>query len=250
MAMQFSSLPLPVTPTFESLSALAPDVSGVRDALKATAPWIATIAAAVTVEAVVQLSHDALLCVAGVAMDSGFAALGTVAMVSAFLHCMDKKNSFYSLEGVSILTSGLSTLASLDSVLSVAAGVGLGIAEFSGVAGAMVTVVTFATRVRDGDVPGAILSGAKLLALVALTGHPVALGIVLGANGAYSLYCAYKSYSASQKEKETANAAETAQSNTEPSPDAGTPAVAAVQPAWDEGWDLPWTSTAFPPSGL
>jgi hypothetical protein len=247
--MQFSSLPLPVTPTFESLSALAPDVSGVRDALKATAPWIATIAAAVTVEAVVQLSHDALLCVAGVALDSGFAALGTVAMVSAFRHCMDEKNSFYSLEGLSILTNGLSALSSLDSVLTVAAGVGLGIAEFSGVVGAMVTVVTFATRVRDGDVPGAILSGAKLLAMVALTGHPVALGIVLGANGAYSLYCAYKAYSASQTGTETVDTTAAPSSN-EPSPDAGTRALPAVRPAWDEGWDLPWISAPFPPSGL
>ncbi|MVW70761.1 hypothetical protein [Bordetella sp. 15P40C-2] len=246
--MNLNALPVPFAPTVEQLSSLVPSVNSVRDVLKSAAPWIATIAAAITVESVIHPDNAVLQCITGMAKQSAFAGLSLMSMVGAFRHCME--HGFFSLEGLSILTSGASALVSLDGLLTVAAGVGLGLAEFSGVAGLLVTGVTFAKYVRDGDVPGALLTGAKLVALVALTGHPVALGIVVGANAVYSMYCSYKAYAAGQAEKQGTDAPEATQVDNTASDNQADADVSSVSKAFDEGWDLPNFFTALPAAGI
>ncbi|MVW70764.1 MULTISPECIES: hypothetical protein [unclassified Bordetella] len=185
--MQITPFSLPFSA--EALASIAPPVSSVKEAFECVEVWIHAAVTAVEIASVLHTAEDAFLSIADFASTTTVGTLSFLSAVSALHTCM--KEGFFSLDGAAMLTSGLKALVSLDQVLNVAAGVGLGLAEFSGVVGVAVSLVTFAKQVRAGDVPGAILTGAKLAATVALTGHPVALAIVLGANAAYALISTY-----------------------------------------------------------
>lgn len=183
-----------ITPMFvpfsaDTLLSLAPSVDSAKEVLEVAEKWVHAACAVVEIEEVLHTAEDAFLSVADFAATSVLGSLNLLATVSALHQCME--DGLFSMAGATALVRGFSALASLDQVLNVAAGVGLGLAELSGVASVAVTLVTFAKQVQAGDVPGAVLSGAKLVTTVALAGHPVALGIVLGANAAYAVYSAY-----------------------------------------------------------
>jgi|GEM_PF-3275947 len=154
--------------------------------------WITTIANALSIESVLHVSAETLVCITSVTKDSAFAALSVVSTVSAFRRCIE--NGFFSVDALVVASSGLSALVSLDNAAQVAIGVSVGIAKYSGITGSFVTFAAFATKVQQGDVPGALLSGTKLIATIALAGHPVALGVVIAADVSYKLYCAYHAY--------------------------------------------------------
>lgn len=165
--------------------------------------WLNTIASALSIESiesVVHVSQETLLCIASVTKDSAFAAMGLTATVLALRRCLN--GSFFSVDAIVALSSGLNAACALDRVAAAGIGISVGIGSFGVVTGGLVNVVTLVNRVRQGDAPGSLLSGAKLIATIALTGHPVALGIVIAADVTYGLYCMYSAYAESNSASE------------------------------------------------
>jgi hypothetical protein len=222
--MQITPMFVPFSP--EALSSIAPSLDSAKEVLEVAEKWLHAACATVEIAEVLHTAEDAFMSVADFASTSVLGSLNFLATVSALHQCME--DGLFSMAGASALVHGFSALASLDQVLNVAAGVGLGLAEFSGVASVAVTLVTFAKQVHAGDVPGAVLSGAKLVATVALAGHPVALGIVLGANAAYALYSAYvKATEGAEKHAQSDHSAP-AQADKPSSEPAGAPAPSSM----------------------
>ncbi|CAM4250586.1 hypothetical protein BOTU111921_19205 [Bordetella tumbae] len=151
--------------------------------------WIQRIVAVLTVEPVAHLSRDTLLAIGRVVPDSVFATLGLVATVTAFSNCLE--NGFASKDALIGLLSGVSAASAVDRLVTMAVGVGAGIGHYGVVTGWALTSIKLVTLTQQGDVPGALLAGAKLAATIALTGHPVVLGVVIAADVAYTLYWAY-----------------------------------------------------------
>jgi hypothetical protein len=160
--------------------------------------WIKTIADTLSIESVLHLSETTLSNIISVTKDSTFGVLSLISTVSACRRCLD--SGVFSMDALVLASSGFSAIVSLGSVAETAIGISVGIAELSGVAGSFVTLATFATKVQQKDVPGALLTGTKFIATIALAGHPVALGVVVAANVAYNLYCTYHAYYAAGNE--------------------------------------------------
>lgn len=186
------NLTLPSWVSMPSVDALQTHASTSTDAAY---DWIQTIASVLTVEPLAHIDSETLLCVFNVSKDSAFGVMSLCSTVTAFRNCLE--NGFLSMDTVVALTSGLNAAAAIDRAMTAGISIGVGIGQYGVVTSAFVNITTFITRVRDGDVPGALLTGTKLIATVALTGHPVALGIVIAADLTYTMYWKYQAMSAS-----------------------------------------------------
>lgn len=149
--------------------------------------WTKVAVAALSIAPVAYAHFETLMSVSNVARDPIFSTVSLVATVNAFRSCME--NGFCSLNALMGVACGLSAASGFDRIATAAIGVGVGIGRYGTLTGGFVMLVKFATKVQQGDVPGALLSGARLVAMVALTGHPVALGIIIAADLAYGLHC-------------------------------------------------------------
>jgi len=149
--------------------------------------WTKIAVAALSIAPVAYAHFETLMSVSNVARDPIFSTVSLVATVNAFRSCME--NGFCSLDALMGVACGLSAASGFDRVATTVFGVGVGIGSYGALTGGFVILTKFATKVQQGDVPGALLSGARLVAMVALTGHPVPLGIIIAADLAYSLHC-------------------------------------------------------------
>ena len=170
---------------------LAPLASGASsaDSWDTGIDWIQRIAAVLTVEPVAHLSRETLFAIGKAAPDSVFATLSLACTVTAFRNCME--NGFTSKDALVGLLSSVNAASAIDRLATTVVGVGVGIGRYGVVTGWALTTIALARRVQQGDVPGALLSGTKLAATLALTGHPVVLGIVIAADVAYTVYWTY-----------------------------------------------------------
>ena len=159
--------------------------------------WIQRITAVLTVEPVAHASRDTLLAIGRAVPDSVFATLSLVSTVTAFRNCLE--NGFTGKDALVGLLSGVSAASAVDRLVTTAVGVGIGIGHYGAVTGWALTAIKLVTLVQKGDVPGVLLAGAKLAATVALTGHPVVLGVVIAADVVYTLYWTYFSADSHQQ---------------------------------------------------
>lgn len=145
---------------------------------------IKRVAAVFALETVAQTSHETLRNVGGMCLDSSVGALSVVGGVFAFRNCLN--DSFISLDGVMFIACGLNAVTCLDRIFDAAIQLGIGIGSYSVVTGGLVTTVKLAASWSQGDTVAAALSGAKLVTALALTGHPVVLGVVITVDLAYN----------------------------------------------------------------
>lgn len=167
-----------------ALAPFSPDIS-VIDAVKGeTGDAMKTAAAALALEPVAHTSYDTLCTIGSITLDSTFAALNVVGSVVALRNCLN--GSFISLDGVLFITCSINAVACFDRIVDAAVQVGIGIGSHGIVTSGLVGSVKLVSKLRQGDMLGATVTGAKLVATLALTGHPVVLGIVIAVDLAYS----------------------------------------------------------------
>lgn len=171
------------------LAPLASEASSATSWTDTGIDWIQRITAVLTVEPVAHVSRETLLAIGSAVPDSVFATVSLVSTVTAFKNCLD--NGFASRDAVIGLLSGVRAASALDRLVTTVVGVGVGIEQYGLVPGWALTAIKLVTLVQKRDVPGVLLAGTKLAATIALTGHPVVLGIVIAADMAYTLYWAY-----------------------------------------------------------
>lgn len=126
--------------------------------------WIKNAVSALTPEPLSESTRFKLILASATAFVSVASSLCAGAVVSAFTYGMASEN-----------------LA--------AAVAGFALTPFAGVI-ALGNVATCVMQASSGDVPGAVLTGAKLIAMFALTAHPVPFAIIVAADAAYRVYSA------------------------------------------------------------
>ncbi|CAM4009109.1 hypothetical protein [Bordetella tumulicola] len=166
------------------LAPFSPDTSMIDAVKGGTGDAMKTAAAALALEPVAHTSYDTLCTIGSITLDSTFAALNVVGSVVAFRNCLN--GSFISLDGVLFITCSINAVACLDRIVDAAVQVGIGIGSHGLVTSGLVSSVKLVSKLSQGDMLGATVTGAKLVATLALTGHPVVLGIVIAVDLAYS----------------------------------------------------------------
>lgn len=160
--------------------------------------WITGVLEMLSTASVAHTVRDTLLVAGSAAQSSFFGVLGAFAVHDAFHRC--QQDGWFSSDALLGLGAGVSAAISFDRLATTLGGAGVGIARFGGATAALTIFARCAVSVQRGDIPMVMRSGARLVAMLALSGHPVALGVIVWADVAYSLACASSSTAASGKQ--------------------------------------------------
>ena len=141
------------------------------------------VADALSIESIAHASRESLRNAGSVAQDSILGAFGSYCTLNAFIKCTS--SGFFSPDGLSGLANGLNATALADRAVQTGTGAGTGFGNYQAMTGRLVTAATLISRAYQGDVPGVMLSGAKLVVSAGVTGNSVAQ-LVIAADLAYS----------------------------------------------------------------
>jgi len=134
------------------------------------------VADVLNVESVAHASRESLRNAGSMAQDSVLAAFGTCSTAIAVANCMT--SGLFSPSALSAVANSLNVTALADRAVQSAAGIGIGAANYQAMTGRLVTAATLVSRAYQGDVPGVVLSGGKLVTSVACTGSALAQVLV------------------------------------------------------------------------
>lgn len=141
------------------------------------------VADVLSVESVAHASRESLRSVGSVAQDSVLALFGTCSTAVAVANCMT--SGLFSPNALSAVANSLNVAALADRAAQAGAGIGIGAANYQAVTGDLVTAATLVSRAYQGDVPGVVLSGGKLITSLACTGNSLAQ-LLIAADMTYS----------------------------------------------------------------
>ena len=163
--------------------------------------WIKTVADVLTIEPVVQMRNETMLAIGSGMKDSVFATLSSATSLMSIGKCL--RTGLISADALMGLASGLSAAASIDRVVQTAVDMGVGIGQYSSATGGFVTLATLVSQMQQDDMPGALLSAARLIALIDCEGNSIAMGMVTAASISYSAYCCYQTWCAAPSSPQT-----------------------------------------------
>ncbi|CAM4176503.1 hypothetical protein [Bordetella muralis] len=165
--MQFSPVGVSLIPGVYDID---PDIP--KDVKDLGCDVVKLVADVLSVKSVAHASRESLRNLGSVAQDSVLAVFGTCSTAIAVANSMT--SGLFSPDALSAVANSLNVMALADRAVQAGAGIGIGAGNYQAVTGNLVTTATLVSRAYQGDVPGAILSGGKLLTSIACTGGSLA----------------------------------------------------------------------------
>jgi len=151
--------------------------------------WIKVAADTLSLDMVAGMSNETMFIV-GVGMkDSVFFGMSSLTSIKAVVQCLHC--GVMSADGLMVLASSLNAVSAADRVLNNVLAMGVGLGSLGATTGGLVTVANLFSQVQRGDMPGAVLSAARLIVIIDFGGHSVATGVVTAATVGYWAYSTY-----------------------------------------------------------
>jgi hypothetical protein len=182
----------PIYPDSSSAKPCALASISLEPACTAHPNWIEEIAEKLSIESALHTcnySESLLWDLASLAKSTASVTLSTCSALHTLRQCMT--HGFYDLSSLSLLSSSLSAIVTLDQLVPTA--IRTGMHHYSDASGMFSASVATVAHLRAGYIPNVLLSSSKLLTALTMKDHPITTTIAVTdmASTAYNLYTIY-----------------------------------------------------------